>query len=106
MFVGSIIVQISRDVLKIRLCALTDIFGHLNKLNLLLQGRQKLLCNLYEELSVFTGMLSLFKVHAESGNFLHFPFTIEVCGKDEERTKEAKQVFVGVSESLLTASIQ
>ena len=32
---------------RARLFILTDIFGHLNKLNLLLQARHKLLCNLY-----------------------------------------------------------
>ena len=42
-------------------------------------------------------------MHAESGNFLHFPLPGEVCGVDEERTDEPKQVVVGVSESRLTA---
>ena len=51
----------------------------------------------------FTGKLSLFKFHAESGNFLHFPFTREVSGGDEKRTEEAKQTLVGILESLLIA---
>ena len=63
---------------------------------MLLQGRQKLLCNLYEAVKGFVGKLSLFKVHAESGNFLHFRFTIEVCGEEVARTEDAKQVLVGV----------
>ncbi|KAI0217488.1 CD109 antigen [Lamellibrachia satsuma] len=45
----------------------------------------------------------LFKVHAESGNFLHFQFTREVCGEDEARTEDAKQVLVGVLDSRQTA---
>ncbi|KAI0214300.1 hypothetical protein LSAT2_000616 [Lamellibrachia satsuma] len=38
-----------------------------------------------------------------SANFLHFRFTREVCGGDEARTEDAKQVFVGVLNSLQTA---
>ena len=74
----------------------------LNKLNLLLYGRQTLLCNVYEAVNGSTGKVCLFKIHAESGNLLYFPFTRDVCGEDEERTKDAKQVLVGLSESLLT----
>ena len=57
------------DKFRVRLCALTDIFGHLNKLDLLLQGRHKLLCNLYEAVKGFEDKVTLFKVHAEGGNF-------------------------------------
>ena len=101
----SFLEEIGRPVVKldtqfqIRLCVLADIFGHMNKLNMLLQGRQKLLCNLYEAVTGFDGKLSLFKVLAESGNFLHFRFTREVCGEDEARTEDAKQVLVGVLDS-------
>ena len=31
---------------------------------------------------MFDGKLSLFKVDAETGNFLHFRFTRQVCGED------------------------
>ena len=98
--------EIGRPVAKletqfqIRFCVLADIFGHLN---ILLQGSQKQLCNLYEAVKGFDGKLSFFKVHAESGNFLHFHFTREVCGDDEARTEDAKQMFVGVLDSLQTA---
>ena len=71
---------------QIRLCVLADIFGNLNKLNVLLQGRKKLLYNLYEAVNGFDGNLSLFIVHAESGIFLHFLFTREACGEDDART--------------------
>ena len=98
--------EIGRPVAKletqfqIRFCVLADIFGHVN---ILLQGPQKQLCNLYEAVNGFDGKLSFFKVHAESGNFLHFHFTREVCGEDEARTEDTKQVFVGVLDSLQTA---
>ena len=81
-----------------RLCVLTDIFGHLNKLNLLLQGRHQLLCNLYEAVKGFEDKVTLFKVHAEGGNFLHFKFTREFCGEDE-----AKRVLADVLNSLEAA---
>ena len=98
----SFLEEICRPVAKldtqfqIRLCVLADIFRHLNMLNMLLQGRQRQLCNLYEAVKRFNGKLSFFKVHAERGNFLHFRFTKEVCGED------AKQVLVGVVDSLQT----
>ena len=63
------------DKFRVRLCVLTDIFGHLNKVNLLLQGRHKWLCNLYEAVKGFEDKVTLFKVHAKGGNFLHFKFT-------------------------------
>ena len=88
---------------RVRLCVLTDIFGHLNKLNLLLQGRHKLLCNLYEAVKGFEDKVTLFKVHAEGGNFLHFKFTREFCGEDDERIADAKRVLADVLNSLETA---
>ena len=96
----SFLEEIGRPVAKldtqcqIRLCVLADIFGHLNKLNVLLQRRQKLLCNLYEAVKGFDGNLSLLKVHAKSGNFLHFRVTRDVCGEDEAHTEDAKLVVV------------
>ena len=54
------VAHLEDDKFRVRLCVLTDICVHLNKLNLLLQGRHELLCNLYEEDKV-----RLFKVHAE-----------------------------------------
>ena len=74
---------------RVRLCVLTDIFGHLNKVNLLLQGRHKLLCNLHEAAKGFEDKVTLFKVHAEGGNFLHFKFTRKFCGEDDERIEDA-----------------
>ena len=73
------VTHLEDDKFRMRLCVLTNIFGHLN--NLLLQGRHKLLCNLYETVMGFEDKVTLFKVHAEGGNFLHFKFTREFCAK-------------------------
>ena len=95
--------DIENDKFRVRLCVLTDIFGHLNKLNLLLQGRAKLLCNLYEAVKGFEGKIALYKRHAEDGNCLHFKFTREFCGEDAEHTADDKVVFVDVLDRLETA---
>ena len=47
--------------------------------------------------------MTLFKVHAEGGNFLHFKFTREFCGEDDERIADAKRVLADVRNSLETA---
>ena len=90
------------DKFRVRLCILTDIFGHLNKLNLLLQGQHKLLCNLYEAVKGFEDNVTLFQVHAEGGNFLHFKFTREFFGEDDERIADANRILADVN-SLETA---
>ena len=54
------VARLENDKFRMRLCVLTDIFGHLNKLNLLLQGRAKLLCNLYEAVKGFEVKVALF----------------------------------------------
>ena len=97
------VVYLEDDKFRVRLCVLTDIFGHLNKLNLLLQGRHKLLCNLYEAVKGFEDKVTLFKVHAEGGNFLHFKFIRELCGEDDEHIADAKRVLAYVLNSLETA---
>ena len=101
--IGRPVAHLENDKFRVRLCVLTDIFGHLNKLNLLLQGRAKLLCNLYEAVKGFEGKVALFKLHAKDGNFLHFNFTREFCGEDAERSTDAKLVLADVLTSLETA---
>ena len=96
------VAHLEDDKFRVRLCVLTDIFGHLNKLNLLLQGRHKLLCNLYEAVKGFEDKVTLFKVHA-GGNFLHLKFAREFCGEDDERIADAKRVLADVLNSLETA---
>ena len=70
---------------------------------MLLQGRHKLLCNFYEATKGFEDKVTLFKVHAEGDNFLHFKFTRELCGEDDERLTDAKRVLADVLNSLETA---
>ena len=47
--------------------------------------------------------MTLFKVHAEGGNFLHLKSTREFCGEDDERIADAKRVLANVLKSLETA---
>lgn len=51
---------------------LTDIFGHLNHLNLQLQGRGKTIVDLVEKMDSFTRKLELFQSDISSGRLLHF----------------------------------
>ncbi|XP_042338408.1 SCAN domain-containing protein 3-like [Plectropomus leopardus] len=51
---------------------LTDIFGHLNQLNMQLQGRDKTIVDLVEKLELFTKKLELFQSDISSGRLLHF----------------------------------
>ncbi|KAM3860305.1 SCAN domain-containing protein 3-like [Diretmus argenteus] len=51
---------------------LTDIFGHLNQLNLQLQGRGKTIVDLVEKLESFTRKLELFQSDISTGRLLHF----------------------------------
>lgn len=51
---------------------LTDIFGHLNQLNLQLQGRGKTIVDIVEKLESFTRKLELFQSDMTSGRLLHF----------------------------------
>ena len=52
---------------------LSDVFHHLNQLNLELQGRDKTAAELVEKLHAFQRKLSLFSVDLCPGRMLHFP---------------------------------
>ena len=71
----SFLEEIGRPVTKldtqfqIRLCFLADIFRHLNKLNMLLQGRQNLLCILYEAVNGFDGFFVFSKFMQRAATF-------------------------------------
>ena len=54
------------------LAFLTDICEHLNLLNKKLQGRGKLVNNLYYNITAFETKLELFKYHIMQQNFVHF----------------------------------
>ncbi|KAL3857057.1 hypothetical protein ACJMK2_011753 [Sinanodonta woodiana] len=52
---------------------LVDMTQHLNDLNLKLQGKHQLVCQLANHISAFRTKLQLFRQQAASGNFVHFP---------------------------------
>ncbi|CAK6968949.1 hypothetical protein NHX12_034281 [Scomber scombrus] len=54
-------------------CFLSDIFHHLNQLNMELQGRDKTVTQLVERLHAFQRKLSLFSADLCPGKMLHFP---------------------------------
>ena len=88
---------------QIRLCVLTDVFSHINKLNLQLQGRQKLLCNLCEAVNGFRNKLLLFQLHAKKGIWLHFKRTGEICCGNEAYVVCANEVLREMLNTLQTA---
>uniref|UniRef100_H2ZZS8 DUF4371 domain-containing protein n=1 Tax=Latimeria chalumnae TaxID=7897 RepID=H2ZZS8_LATCH len=65
------------------LAFLTDVTGHLNDLNLRLQGSQHLICDLFEALCVFQMKLKLFTNQLEKGQLTHF----ETCQEAFPREK-------------------
>uniref|UniRef100_A0A8C2DHQ3 DUF4371 domain-containing protein n=1 Tax=Cyprinus carpio TaxID=7962 RepID=A0A8C2DHQ3_CYPCA len=54
-------------------CFLSDIFKHLNDLNLALQGRDKTAIDLVEQMCTFPVKLDLFATDLSIGRMLHFP---------------------------------
>ncbi|KAK6477898.1 protein FAM200A-like [Huso huso] len=61
------------DEFMAKVCFLSDIFGHLNTLNLELQGRDKTIIDLVEKLNAFQSKLSLFSSDLHLQKLLHFP---------------------------------
>ncbi|RXN38167.1 SCAN domain-containing 3-like isoform X2 [Labeo rohita] len=59
-------------------CFLSDIFKHLNDLNLGLQGRDKTVIDLVEQMRAFQVKLDLFANDLSTGRMLHFP-TLRKC---------------------------
>lgn len=54
-------------------CFLSDVFNHLNQLNMELQGRDKTVSELVEKRHAFQRKLSLFSADLCPGKMLHFP---------------------------------
>uniref|UniRef100_A0A9J8BA81 C2H2-type domain-containing protein n=1 Tax=Cyprinus carpio carpio TaxID=630221 RepID=A0A9J8BA81_CYPCA len=59
-------------------CFLSDIFKHLNDLNLALQGRDKTVIDLVEQMRAFLVKLDLFATDLSTGRMLHF-LTLRKC---------------------------
>ncbi|KAJ4441047.1 hypothetical protein ANN_10896 [Periplaneta americana] len=56
------------------LAFLVDLTKHLNDLNLKLQGKDKLICDINDAVKAFKLMISLRKTQIENHNFTHFPY--------------------------------
>lgn len=68
---------------------LTDIFSHLNALNLQLQGKEKSVVDLVEKLDAFGNKLDLFNADLLSGRLLHFS-TLKTVGQSHVTDKMKK----------------
>ena len=63
------------------LAFLVDMLCHLNKLNLNLQGKLKILPDLVQSVSAFVNKLKLFKMHIQRGNLTYFPTLLKASGQ-------------------------
>ena len=66
------------------LAFLVDIMGHINTLNLSLQGADKTVIELQEKCFAFQTKLSIFINDLEGGNMLHFP-NLKSCMTDDQQ---------------------
>ena len=63
---------------------LSDIFGHLNLLNLQLQGRDKTIVDMVEKLESFTRKLEMLEADISTGRLLHFSALKKTAGEVTE----------------------
>uniref|UniRef100_A0A3B3Q8E9 HAT C-terminal dimerisation domain-containing protein n=1 Tax=Paramormyrops kingsleyae TaxID=1676925 RepID=A0A3B3Q8E9_9TELE len=63
---------------------LSDIFGHLNLLNLQLQGRDKTIVDMVEKLESFTRKLEMLEADISTGRLLHFSTLKKTAGEVTE----------------------
>ena len=70
---GKFLSLMENDEFNATVCFLSDVFHHLNQLNLEWQGRDKTAAELVENLHAFQRKLSLFSVDLCPGKMLHFP---------------------------------
>lgn len=66
------LVLIEDEVFMANVAFLADIFGHLNTLNLQLQGRGKTIVDIVEKLQSFTEKMVLLYLDMSTGRLLHF----------------------------------
>ncbi|XP_076354147.1 general transcription factor II-I repeat domain-containing protein 2 isoform X1 [Tachypleus tridentatus] len=75
---------------------LVDITSHMNELNLKLQGKNNLVCDLYRIIKGFRRKLSLFEAHWEGGNLFHFQCFNEFhAGITEDVNLEFQKKIIG-----------
>ena len=58
---------------RAKICFLADIFSHFNELNVALQGKDKLLPDMWEKVKAFKRKLALFELDLRSKELVHFP---------------------------------
>ena len=71
--------QLSDPTWLSKLSIMVDITSHMNGLNLKLQGKDNLVCDLYRIINGFRRELSLFETQLEGENFSHFHCFKEFC---------------------------
>jgi len=79
--------ELNDDVFLMHLGILTDVTLHLSELNLQLQGKGKLIFELFTQVSSFKDMLCLFVAQIESNDFTQFP-TVAKLSIDSEAAAE------------------
>ena len=60
---------------------LVDMLNHLDRLNLSLQGKFKMLSDLVQSVFAFINKLKVFKAHFEKGELTHFPILLKASGQ-------------------------
>ena len=63
------------------LAILVYILYHLNRLNLNLQGKLKMLPDLVQSVFAFVNKLKVFKAHIQNGYLTHFPTLLKAGGQ-------------------------
>ncbi|KAI5622808.1 general transcription factor II-I repeat domain-containing protein 2-like [Silurus asotus] len=80
------------------LAFLVDMLCHLDRLNLTLQGKLKMLPDLVQSVFAFVNKLKLFKAHIQKGDLTHFPTLLKASGQvtsatlNKQRTRYATLV--------------
>uniref|UniRef100_A0A3Q4GBG0 HAT C-terminal dimerisation domain-containing protein n=1 Tax=Neolamprologus brichardi TaxID=32507 RepID=A0A3Q4GBG0_NEOBR len=74
-------------------CFLTDIFKHMNDLNVGLQGRGKTVIELVEQMRAFQVKLNLFETDLSTGRLLHFP-TLRKCISSSTQVTDVMTDFI------------
>ena len=74
--------EINEPLWLCKFAFLTDICGHLNNLNVNLQGNGQLVGAMYEQVRVFISKLKLFVSNFQANTYVHFPTIPMLCSAD------------------------
>lgn len=85
------LVFLQSDSTRLKLSFLTDILGHMNELNLRLQGQGHSIFELHDCVRSFSAKLQLFQVDLTPGRFLHFRHVQQYC-KDRDTSNIDEQM--------------